>query len=343
MVSDNEFLELLDKYSYSFKIGKIIEGVVVGFEGNNLLVDINAKATAICPSYEILYTENQTTKEMFELNKTYEFVIKSQEDEDGIYYLSHRKVALSRNIEIIEEKFKNNEVVMGIISAIVKGGVIVNVMGIKGFVPSSQLKINDEKIGQVIELKVLALDMTQNNFILSNKKVYSDSLEDVKKDILEKIELNMVVKGKVVRIADFGAFVDIGGIDGLLPLSQISWKWIDNPKDVLTLDETINVEIIGIDKEKQRISLSLKSLEENPWLSAKEVLENNKIVQGKVTRIKSFGAFIEVCENVEGLLNRKQMDEYFAKYQKELKEDEKIEVIIKKFNPDNQKINLEIV
>ena len=129
-----------------------------------------------------------------------------------------------------------------------KGGILVNVFGIKGFIPSSQMKNIEVKIGSDIELKILSFDSVQNNFILSNKKVYEDERSIVKKETLEKIELNMVVKGKIVRLTDFGAFVDIGGIDALLPLSQISWSWIEKPSDVLVLDDVIEVEIIGIEE-----------------------------------------------------------------------------------------------
>ena len=342
MIDDKEYWELLGKYEYSYKIGNIIEGCVIGFEGNNLLIDINTKSCAICPQNEIFIPKDKNIKELFEIGEKYEFAINSQENEDGIYYLSHKKVALSKNIKILEEKFKNNETLTGTIVNLTKGGIIVNVMGIKGFVPSSQLKTNNETIGQEIELKILSIDMSQNNFILSNKKVYNDSMDNIKKEIFDTIELNMVVKGKVVRITDFGAFVDIGGIDGLLPLSQISWNWIDNPQDVLKCDDVLDVEIIGIDKDKQRISLSLKSLEENPWLNASDKIKEKDKIKGKVTRIKPFGAFIEVYPKVEGLLNKSQIQQYCLKYGKELTQDEEIDVTIKKFDPENQKINLEI-
>ena len=342
MLSDDEFLKLLENYEYSYKVGKIIEGEIVAFEGNNLLIDINAKACAICLESEVLVPKNQNIKDIFKIGDKTEFVVNSPENEDGVYYLSHKKVAIGKNIEILEKAFKNDEIVKGVITSSVKGGVTVNVMGLKGFVPASQLK-DEDKIGSEIELKILSMDMSQNNFVLSNKKVYSDSIEDVRKEIFEKIELNMVVKGKVVRTADFGAFVDIGGVDGLLPLSQISWKWIDNPNDVLKNDEIIDVEIIGIDKDKQRLTLSLKSLEENPWLKAQEIIKEKEIVKGEVTRIKPFGAFVEVYPKVEGLLNKAQIQQYCAKYNKELSENTIVEVMIKKFDVENQKINLEIV
>ncbi len=343
MISDVEFEQLIEKYNYSYKPKEIVKGKVAGYDGNFVLVDICAKTNAKCPLNEVLMSKEQDIKDVLKLNEEYDFVINSPEDEDGVFYLSHKKVMLSHNLEILEEKFKNDETVIGSIISIVKGGVCVNVMGVKGFVPSSQILSEDMKIGQELEFKILALDMNKSNFVLSNKKVYQESIENVKKEILDKVELNMVVKGKVVRIADFGAFVDIGGIDALLPLSQISWSWIDNPSDVLSLNEKIDVEIIGIDKEKQRISLSLKSLEKNPWLDAKDELDIDKKVRGKVTRIKPFGAFVEVYPKVEGLLNKYQLQEYKKHYNKDLLEQDEIDVVIKKFDVENQKINLDLI
>ena len=164
----------------------------------------------------------------------------------------------------------------------------------------------------------------------------------MRQEILDKVELNMVVKGVVTRLTEFGAFIDIGGIDALLPLSQISWSWIDTPSDVLTHGEKIDVEIIGIDKEKQRISLSLKSLQESPWLKAQEEIGESKIVKGIVKRIKPFGDFIEVYPQVEGLLNKAQVQQYYNKTKKVLEENQELDVLINRFDVQAEKINLEI-
>lgn len=343
MISDNEFLELLKNYEITYAKGDIIKGIIVGYEGNDVLVDIKAKTAAICPNSEILISKDQNSKDILQKGEEYDFVVIQPQDEDGIYYLSHKKVALKENINTLIDKFKNNETVIGKITNLTKGGILVNVMGIKGFVPTSQIKVTDYKVSDEIELKILSLDVEKNNFILSNKKLYEDEIEAIKKDTLDKIELNMVVKGKVVRIADFGAFVDIGGIDALLPLSQMSWSWIDNPNELLKLNDIIEVEIIGIDKAKQRISLSLKTLSENPWLKAQDVIKENEITKGKVIAIKPFGAFVEVYPKVEGLINKLQMKEYIKKYQKNIELNDEIEVLIKKFDGENQKITLEIV
>jgi len=343
MISDEDFLQLLNNYDVSYKVGDVIKGIVAGYDGDDVLVDINAKTTAICPKQEILLTKDENVKNILSKDQSYDFVINFPQDEDGVFYLSHRKVALKQNLEVLKEKFENNETIVAKVSNFTKGGLLVNVLGIKGFVPTSQLKIENLQIGNDIELKIIALDMSQNNFILSNKKVYEEEIRSAKKETMEKIELNMVVKGKIVRLTDFGAFIDIGGIDALLPLSQISWSWIDKPSDILKLNDVIDVEIIGIDRDKQRISLSLKTLEDNPWLKAMEVIEENSIVQGKVTAIKPFGTFVEVYPKVEGLISKTELKEYFKKYKKDLAVDDNIEVLIKNFDADNQKITLEIV
>ncbi len=343
MISDNEFLELLKDYEITYAKGDIVKGIVVGYEGNDVLVDIKAKTAAICPNSEVLISKDQNIKDILQKGEEYDFVVIYPQDEDGIYYLSHKKVALKENLNTLIEKYNNNETVTGKITNLTKGGILVNIMGIKGFVPTSQIKVSDYKISDEIELKILSIDIEKNNFILSNKKLYEDEIEAIKKDTLDKIELNMVVKGKVVRITDFGAFIDIGGIDGLLPLSQMSWSWIDNPNDLLKLNDVIEVEIIGIDKVKQRISLSLKTLSENPWLKAQDTIKEDEIIKGKVIAIKPFGAFIEVYPKVEGLINKLQMKEYIKKYQKNIELNDEIEVQVKKFDGENQKITLEIV
>lgn len=343
MLNDVDFQELLEKYDYNYSIGDVVKGRIVSIEKDCVFVDIKAKANACCPIYEVLLEKNQNLADVFEVNQEYDFMINSAQDENGVFYLSYKKVAICKNIEILKEKFENNETIKGTVINITKGGAIVSVMGIRGFVPLSHLRVENVQAGQEIELKVLSIDTKENNFIFSNKKVYSQALEEVRKDILEKIELNMVIKGSVVRLTDFGAFIDIGGLDGLLPLSQISWGWIDNPADILKCGEKIDVEIIGIDKEKQRVSLSLRNLQENPWPKAQDFIKDKETLKGKVTRIKPFGTFIEIYPNVEGLINNKQIKEYTEKYNKPLNLNDELEVKITRFDAQNQKINLEII
>ncbi len=343
MISDEEYSNLLAQYDFSHKENSIVKGKILNYEKDCITVDIKGKTNAVCPFKEILYSDEKELKELFKIGEEYDFIIMYKDLHEDAYYLSHKKIAIIENSKALIEKYKNNETVKGKITNITKGGILVNVMGIKGFVPQSQIRLAQYSINDEIELKILSFDDDKTNFIFSNKKVYLDSLEEVKKEIFDKIELNMVVKGKVSRLVDFGAFIDIGGTEGLLPLSQISYKWIDKPEDVLEAGQEINVEIIGIDKEKQRISLSLKSLEENPWIKAQEFIKDKATVSGRVTTIKPFGVFIEIYPDVEGLINSKDIQKYYEKNQKELKTNDKVEVEIKKFDIENQKIILEIV
>ena len=244
----------------------------------------------------------------------------------------------------MEEIKAEDKIIEGTVVQVVNGGVLVEVLGIKVFVPSSHLrsKETDTIVGSKLELKILSIDVLQNNFILSNRKVYSDNIEEVKKDVFGQLEVGQIVKGEVVRIADFGAFIDIGGVDGLLPLSQISWRWVDHPDDVLKIGEKIDVEIIGIDLDKQRVSLSLKNLEPDPWVEAKGKIHEGEIVKGKVTRIKHFGAFVEVYPCVEALLPQSEVMQYQNEHNTILDVGEVFDTVILKFNPDDKRISLSL-
>ena len=217
-------------------------------------------------------------------------------------------------------------------------------MGVRGFVPSSHLKTRDIQsvIGETLEFKILTMDASQNNFILSNKKVYSDQNEGDKIDLFEKLEVGQIVEGEVVRITDFGAFVDIGGIDGLIPLSQMSWKWVDHPGDILKVNTTIKVEVIGIDPDKHRISLSLKNLEPDPWELARDTIKEGEKIEGVVTRIKHFGAFVEVADGVEALLPTSEINDYQNENSCILSVRDKIITTVIKFNPDDRRVSLSV-
>jgi len=339
MISDEEYSKLLQSYNYSYSIGDVVVGKVIKIESNAAFIDINAKAIAQCPIREITYSKEQGINDILKENTEYEFMVNSDMDEDGIYQLSYKKVALIKNAKILEEKFKNNEIVQGTILSVTKGGYSVSVMGLKGFIPLSQMKDEITSSNQILDLKILALDVIKNNFVLSNKKIYEDSAEE----IFNTIQENMIVKGKVVRLTDFGAFVDIGGVEALLPLSQMSWSWINRPSDILKVNEKIEVEIISIEKEKQRISLSLRNLIASPWEKLKEELKEEDVVEGKVTRIKDFGAFVEIKPQIEGLLSKQQLSEYFKINNAVLNVSDTLKLKIKKIDFENQKITFDLL
>ena len=186
------------------------------------------------------------------------------------------------------------------------------------------------------------MDSATQNLILSQRKLYSDTQSDKRRDTIENIEVGSTVEGEIVRLTDFGAFIDIGGIDGLLPLSQMSWRWVDHPSDIMNVGDTIKVEVIGIDHDKQRISLSLKNLQEDPWELAKKQIKEKDKVEGVITRIRSFGAFVEVLPGVEALLPYKELLDYQQNNNVALDVNDKIETYVVKFNPDDRRISLSI-
>lgn len=342
--SDSEFELLLNKYDYNFKKGDLVKGVVWSYDSEGVIIDIGSKTSAIVPLKETQLDSNEPIEKVLQKGQEYEFLIIKEEDEDGRFVLSRKKVDLAYSWKELEKIKEADEVILGTVVSCVKGGILVEIQGIRGFVPSSHLRCKESeiKVGDKIELKILTLDSQQNNFILSNKKVFTESAEDAKKTIFSQIEVGQILKGDVVRIADFGAFIDIGGVDGLLPLSQISWRWVDHPADILKVGDKIDVEVIGVDHDKHRVSLSLKSLENDPWIDAEKEIKEGDVREGIITRIKHFGAFVEVFPGVEALLPHGELLEYQNVNGCILKVGDKINTKILKFNPADKRIALSV-
>lgn len=335
------FEELLANYDYNFQKGSLVKGTVCGYDSYGALVDIGAKTTALVPTREVV-EKGENIEEKLEKGKEYEFLIIREEDEDGRFLLSFKKVQSAYAWQELEKAKAEDAVILAEVMNVVKGGLLVEVSGVRGFVPSSQMCAKDASVtvGDKIELKILTLDTAQNTFILSSKKVYDDTAEESRKSIFSQIEAGQIVKGDVVRITDFGAFIDLGGIDGLLPLSQLSWKWIDHPTDILKVGDKIDVEVIAVDHDKQRVSLSLKSLEPDPWLEAEKSIKAGDKVEGTISRIKHFGAFVEVFPGVEALLPHAEVEELQAKSGNVLNVGDKVMTYVLKFNPSDKRIAL---
>ena len=340
--SDIDFEALLSKYDYNFKRGDIVKGVVCAYESDGAIVDIGSKSTAFVPSYEVSSDKKARVEDVLSLNSEYEFLITQECDENGKFTLSYKKVHLAHTWAELEKIKEADETIAVVVSQIVKGGVVVDVSGVQGFIPQGQLCARETicNPGDKIEVKILSLDKSQNNLILSNRKVFETNMAETRKNVFEQVEVGQVVKGEVVRITDFGAFVNVGGVDCLLPLSQISWKWVEHPTDLLKVGQEINVEIIDVDYNKQRISLSLKNTEPDPWIKAEEELKEGDVKEGIITRIKLFGAFVEVLPGVEALLPQTALAEYQNKNNCILNAGDKINTKIVKFNPKDKRISL---
>ena len=340
--SDEDFEALLDKYNYNFKRGDIVKGVVCGYESDGAIVDIGSKSTAYVPHYEVSADKKAKVEDVLEKNTEYEFLITQDADENGKFTLSYKKVAQAHTWTELEKIKEADETIAATVTQTVRGGIIVDISGVQGFIPQGQLCARESvcSAGDKIEVKILTLDKSQNNLILSNRKVYETNMAETRKSVFEQVEVGQVVKGEVIRITDFGAFVNVGGVDCLLPLSQISWKWVEHPTDLLKVGQEINVEIIDVDYDKQRISLSLKNTEPDPWIKAEEELKEGDIKEGTITRIKPFGAFVEVLPGVEALLPQSAFASFQDKSKTILSVGTKIDTKIIKFNPKDKRISL---
>lgn len=338
----DEFEKLLEEsFSKQHAIADIVEGTVMKKESDGYLVSVKgAKMEAYLPNKE-LSSEEPT----LEIGDEKEFYVLKEEDNDDAMLLSLKRIAFAQAwAQLNDAKIQGDTILAKVVST-VKGGVLVDVADLKGFIPSSQLRTGvpfDGLVDTKIEVKVLEADPKKNKLILSQRQAVAEQRDQVVDNVLASLKEDSVVKGTVVRITDFGAFVDINGIDGLLPISEISWQRIKHPSDVLTLGDTIEVKIIKIDTELKRISLSLKRMGENPWQQIEGQFEEGQIVTGTVNKITTFGAFINIFPGVEALLPVAEMSNENVNPFNMFKVGDEVKVLIKRFTPQEHRIALSI-
>ncbi len=342
----SEFERLLNEsYDYNFKAAKVVNGTVIKSDKNEILIDIGSKSEAVVPFRELANVPVENPEEFLKVGEKREFYILREEDENGVITLSLKRVSQARNWTILEQSKINTETLTAKIISLVKGGVVVEIQELRGFVPSSQLRTGtpfEGLIGQQIDVKILECDPKKNKLILSQRQALAEARERVVVEVIAKLDVDQVVEGEVVRIADFGAFIDIMGVDGLLPISEISWQRIKHPSDILKLGEKIEVKVLKIDTELNRISLSLKRMGENPWVKIEDQFQEGDIVNGVVNKITSFGAFINIFPGVEALLPAAEMADRQVNPFEELSVGQEIEVLIKRFTPQEHRIGLSI-
>ena len=341
----DDFEKLLDEtLSKTYTVADIVEGTVIKRENGGYLVSVKgAKTEAFLPDKEIGNQDENADK--LQTGDVREFYVLKEENDDEAMQLSLKRIAYAQAWAQLNDAKNVGDTILAKVVSIVKGGVLVDVADLKGFIPSSQLRTGTPFEGLVdtkIEVKVLEADPKKNKLILSQRLAVAEQRNQVVDDVISKLEEDMVVKGNVVRITDFGAFVDINGIDGLLPISEISWQRIKHPSDVLALGDSIEVKIIKIDQELKRISLSLKRMTENPWQQIEGKFEEGQVVKGTVNKVATFGAFINIFPGVEALLPIAEMlgenPNPFNLY----KVGDEVEVLIKKFTPQEHRIALSV-
>ena len=338
----DEFEMLLEEsFAKSNTVADIVEGTVIKKEQDGYLVSVKgAKMEAFLSNREL-----SSDVEELEIGDVREFYVLKEENNEDAMQLSLKRIAFAQAwAQLNDAKIQGDTILAKVVST-VKGGVLVDVADLKGFIPSSQLRTGtpfDGLIDQKIEVKVLEADPKKNKLILSQRQAVAEQRDQVVDNVLSSLEEEQVVKGNVVRITDFGAFVDINGIDGLLPISEISWQRIKHPSDVITLGDTIEVKIIKIDTELKRISLSLKRMGENPWQQIEGQFEEGQIVKGTVNKVTTFGAFINIFPGVEALLPVSEMSDENVNPFNMFKVGSEVDVLIKKFTPKEHRIALSV-
>ena len=344
-VEMDEFERLLDEsFATKLNVADVVKGVIVKKENDGYLVDVGAKSEGFLPNREIPASQNAENPLSIGDQKEFYVLREDETDESGVL-LSLKKVACAQAWQTLQNAKISGETVVAKVVSLVKGGVIVEVQDLRGFIPASQLRTGmpfDGLINQEIEVKVLEADAKRNKLILSQRQALAEQREQLVDDVISNLEIDQIVEGEVVRIADFGAFIDINGVDGLLPISEISWQRIKHPSDVLTLGQKIEVKILKIDEQLKRISLSLKRIGDNPWEEIEDKFKEGEIITGTVNKVTSFGAFINIFPGVEALLPVAEMEDSNANPFDVYKAGDEVKVLIKKFTPQEHRIALSV-
>ncbi|MCQ4618129.1 30S ribosomal protein S1 [Corynebacterium sp. CCUG 71335] len=305
--SSEEFLAAVDATIKYFNDGDIVTGTVVKVDHDEVLLDIGYKTEGVILTRELSIKHDVDPDEVVQIGDEIDALVLTKEDKEGRLLLSKKRAQYERAWGTIEELQKNDQPVTGTVIEVVKGGLILDI-GLRGFLPASLVEMRrvrdlDPYIGQELEAKIIELDKHRNNVVLSRRAYLEETQSAVRSDFLHQLEKGQVRKGVVSSIVNFGAFVDLGGVDGLVHVSELSWKHIDHPSEVVTVGDEVTVEVLDVDLDRERVSLSLKATQEDPWRVFARTHAVGQIVPGKVTKLVPFGAFVRVEEGIEGLVH----------------------------------------
>ena len=310
-ISDEQMNEMIDGTLTDFDEGDLVDGTIVKIEHDEVLVDIGFKSEGVIPSRELSIRKDADPADIVALGDRIEALVLQKEDKDGRLVLSKKRAEYERAWISVEEKFRAGEVVTGEVIEVVKGGLILDI-GLRGFLPASLVDLRrvrdlDAYLNTEIEARVIEMDRNLNNVVLSRRVLLEEGRRNERSEILSKLSKGMRLKGSVSSIVDFGAFVDLGGIDGLVHISELSWSHVNHPSEVVKVGDEVEVEVLDVDLQRERISLGLKQTTEDPWTKLVESYPVGSIVDGKVTKTVPFGAFVQLGPNVEGLVHISEM------------------------------------
>ncbi|BDZ61161.1 30S ribosomal protein S1 [Demequina sediminis] len=302
-----DFLAAVDATIKNFDDGDLVEGTIVKVDRDEVLLDIGYKTEGVIPSRELSIRHDANPDEVVNVGDTIEALVLTKEDKEGRLILSKKRAQYERAWGSIEKVKEEDGVVSGTVIEVVKGGLIVDI-GLRGFLPASLVEMRRVRdlapyIGQAIEAKIIELDKNRNNVVLSRRAFLEQTQSEVRSSFLTALAPGQVRKGVVSSIVNFGAFVDLGGVDGLVHVSELSWKHIDHPSEVVSVGQEVEVEVLTVEMDRERVSLSLKATQEDPWAVYARTHAIGQIVPGKVTKLVPFGAFVRVFEGIEGLVH----------------------------------------
>ena len=322
---------------------EVVEGTVISVDKKEVVVNIGYKSDGIIPASEFRYNPE------LKVGDKVEVYVEDQEDKKGQLVLSHKKARLSKSWELINKALDNDEIIQGYIKCRTKGGMIVDVFGIEAFLPGSQIDVHpirdyDVFVGKTMEFKVVKINQEFRNVVVSHKALIEAELEAQKKEIISHVEKGQVLEGTVKNITSYGVFVDLGGVDGLVHITDLSWGRVSDPHEVVALDQKINVVILDFDEEKKRIALGVKQLTPHPWDSLDAELKVGDHVKGKVVVIADYGAFVEIQPGVEGLIHVSEMSwsQHLRSAQEFLHVGDEVEAVILTLDRQERKMSLGI-
>jgi small subunit ribosomal protein S1 len=331
----------------SFEEGDVVKGHVVRIDKDEVLVDIGYKSEGVIPSHELSIRKSVNPADEVELGEEVDALVLTKEDNEGRLVLSKKRARFEKAWRRIEAAAESGEPVEGNVIEVVKGGLILD-LGVRGFLPASLVDIRrvhnlEEFTGQTLECKVIELNRSRNNVVLSRRAVLEEERKEVREQILGRLEAGQVVDGKISNIVDFGAFVDLDGIDGLIHISELSWSHVNHPSEVVAIGDTVRIKVLDIDRDRQRISLGLKQTQEDPWQRVISAHRPGDVLEGAVTKVVAFGAFVEILPGVEGLVHISELADHHVESPSEVVEPgTKLNVKILEIDEERRRLSLSI-
>lgn len=338
---EGELTKAYDETLNKIQEHQVVEGIVISIDKKEVVVNIGYKSDGIIPASEFRYNPD------LKVGDKVEVYVESQEDKNGQLKLSHKKARLQKSWDNINKAMEGDEIIQGYIKSRTKGGMIVDVFGIEAFLPGSQIDVHpirdyDIFVGKTMEFKVVKINQEFRNVVVSHKALIEAELEAQRKEIISHLEKGQILEGTVKNITTYGVFVDLGGVDGLIHITDLSWGRVSDPHEVVELDQKINVVILDFDQEKKRIALGLKQLTPHPWDSLDQNLKVGDHVKGKVVVMADYGAFVEIQPGVEGLIHVSEMSwsQHLRSAQDFLKVGDEVEAVILTLDRDERKMSL---